>query len=118
MHPRAIRGAILLAAALLVSGCDSEDTVAGGCSGSVSTATQQGTTVNVTGHFSGGQPIMRLTQNGVDQQYPANNYDNGTASFNVSSVAKGTYTVTWILSCDNADGEVVMTSTIKTFTIS
>jgi hypothetical protein len=111
-----IRHLLLLGAALGVISC-SEDNLPGGCSGNVATETQQGNAINATGSFKGGQPIMRLTQNGANQQYVAGNYDNGTASFDITGVAKGTYTVTWILSCDNGDGEVVMTSTGKNITI-
>ena len=116
-HMRHSLQALLLGAALAGMSCHSDDTLAGGCSGSVASETQQGNTINATGSFKGGQPIMRLTQNGVNRQIPAGNYNNGSASFDITGVAKGTYTVTWILSCDNGDGEVVMTSGVTTITI-
>jgi hypothetical protein len=115
---RLIRRLLVLGAAVGAMSCgDSEDKVAGGCDGSVATEAQEGNKINLTGNFAGGQPIMQVTQNDVTQSFVADTYDKGTASIDITGLAKGTYTVTWILSCFNEDGEVTMTSTIKNITI-
>lgn len=60
---------------------------------------------------------MQVTQNDVTQSFVADTYDRSTASIDITGLAKGTYTVTWILSCFNEDFEVTMTSSIKSITI-
>lgn len=117
MHNRKLLLSLVFAALVFTVSCESDDQIPGGCSGAVNSATQVGNNINITGSFSQGQPIIRLTRNGVNNEIPAATYDNGTASFGIGGVAKGQYTLTWILSCFNDQGEVVMTSSITSITI-
>ncbi|HEY4101808.1 MAG TPA: hypothetical protein VGM20_13120 [Gemmatimonadales bacterium] len=119
MRSRFVALPLLATLTFLISNCgDGEDKVAGGCTGSVATATQVGNAVNITGSFGAGQPIMELSMNGTDHNFVSQSYSASTASFDITGFAKGQYTVTWILSCFNEDGEVTISSPVKTFTIS
>ena len=110
--------AALALAALSVSCSGSDSTVSGGCSGKVTSESQSGKTVTINGNFASGQPIMELSQNGNRiATEVAVNYTSGQATFDVTGLATGTYTVQWVISCFNEDGEVVMSSTITTVNI-
>jgi hypothetical protein len=117
MRLNQLRYGILVVAALTVASCDDDDTLPGGCSGHVASQIQNGNKIQILGSFADGQPIMRLTKNGVNNEIAATDYDDVGAEFDITGVAKGTYTATWILSCFNEEGEVVMTSGVTTVTI-
>lgn len=71
-----------------------------------------------TGTFKGGQPILRLSRGGTGVgAIAATTYGNGTATFNITGLAKGAYTTMWDMSCDNGDTISGASAAVPTITI-
>ena len=113
-----LRASVLLiaAAAGAMIGCKSG--TGSDCEIVVNSAAQTGNIFTATGTFKGGQPILRLSRGGTGVgAIAATTYGNGTATFNITGLAKGAYTTMWDMSCDNGDTISGATAAVPTITI-
>jgi len=84
------------------------------CELTVSSVLQSGADLVATGVFTGGQPIITLGSTVI----AATNYTNSTATFDLTGVTPGTYTVKWSVSCDDSNTTgAVDGSKVKSITI-
>jgi hypothetical protein len=67
------------------------------CEATILSFLQSGTTLLATGQFDGGQPIISL---GQTITLPATDYTSTSATFDLTGVPPGTYTVKLDVSCD------------------
>lgn len=117
IHARYLAVLVAAAATLNLACSSSSDDDSDSCDGSVDSAEQTGNTFTADGKFSNGQPILSLTAGGVTHTIPATDYDNGSATFDITGLPKGAYSATWYISCDDDSGEQTMSSDVPTVTI-
>lgn len=115
---RIVAAGLLTAAAAGLIGCGSETTLSDpDCGGSVTSASVQGKTVSAAGSFKGGQPIIVFSMGGTNHVYPASDYGTSSATFDVTGLPAGMYSVTWEISCDNGGEQNLNGSKVTSLTI-
>ncbi len=113
--PRSLGGVVVAAAFAMAAGCSSSSSES--CHGSVSTVTQTGNTLDAKGSYNDGQPVLVLSQNGnTIRTIDASTTDDNDATFDITGLAKGTYTATWTMACE-LGGSAAVTSSVPTITI-
>jgi hypothetical protein len=84
------------------------------CAAFIDSAAQQGAELVVQGEFIGGQPVINL---GSTITLIADNYDNNSATFDLSHVPAGTYSVSVDISCDDPTAKPTKGTAVKSITI-
>ena len=105
------------AAAIAAAACSKEATGSSEpvfCEATVDNLLQSGTDLVATGTFDGGQPIISLGQTVVLQ---ATNYTGSTATFDLTGVPPGTYSVKLDVSCDQGSSRGTVKTNVASITI-
>lgn len=116
-YRKAVLG-MLGAVTLVLTACPADENLADpNCQGTVDSARLEGRTLQVSGEFVGGQPIIELSKGGSKQVIPAGEYLRDNATFDLSGLSPGTYSVQWVISCNEGgqqtmDGRKVTSLTI------
>lgn len=92
---------------VMMVACGAADADPNGCAGNFTIVSQSAAnTLTLGGSYENGQPIMKLSQNG---QTIANVGANSVAeqgtdpTFDITGLAKGTYLITILMSCQDAN---------------
>lgn len=107
--------ALLISCVTVLGSCDSADEL--DCEARIDTVDQTGTILTAHGQFTGGQPLLRLVVGADTNVIPGQGGDPEAALFDVTGVPTGVYTVTWDISCEDANANGHVTTGVKTITI-
>lgn len=114
---RSLLATLASAAVLTLAGCSESATMAENCGGSVASAAVDGSTLTAAGTFNNGQPIVELSMGDAHHDYPATDYNNTSATFDLTGLPAGTYTVSWLISCNEGGEQTLNGSKVTSITI-